>query len=191
VLLHKLYVFIGGLAVANVRDEHRHWGAWLWRLAIHDLSKFRPSEWLPYATYFYGPTTTRTVEHKQQQKARFDRAWLLHIHRNPHHWQHWILREDSGKTVVLLPEAWVVDEMVADWIGAGTKIFRRPTLAECVAETVTWYALNHRQMQLRDPARHRAEETLLLLSAKYGLVTAALQVRAAEQARTSITIPGR
>jgi hypothetical protein len=39
--------------------------------------------------------------------------------------------------------------------------------------------------------RHRVEETLMLLSAKYGLVTAALEVRAAEQARASITIPGR
>ncbi|MFR1480703.1 MAG: DUF5662 family protein [Hydrogeniiclostridium mannosilyticum] len=28
----------------------------------------------------------------------FQRAWLLHIHRNPHHWQHWVLiNDDPGK----------------------------------------------------------------------------------------------
>lgn len=25
-----------------------------WQSALHDLSKFRPSEWIPYAKYFYG-----------------------------------------------------------------------------------------------------------------------------------------
>jgi hypothetical protein len=200
VLLHKLYVFAGGIAVANVHREQgwsRNWFAWLWRLLVHDLSKFRPSEWRPYVTNFYGkrsPFTEgdpRAAQEARDRAAQFNRAWLLHIHRNPHHWQHWILHEDSGKTLVLLPESWIVDEMVADWLGAGTKILARPTLAECVAETVKWYAANHARMQLRDPVRKRVEETLLLLSAKYGLVTAALQVRAAEQARASIVIPGR
>jgi hypothetical protein len=230
VLLHKLYVFAGGVAVARVRGgpaptlAFPPWTRWLWRLLVHDLSKFRPSEWQPYVQNFYGNGTphadklavkmlalgldpkARVPEDleaeanaamqadaalRRDRKAQFNRAWLLHIHRNPHHWQHWILHEDSGKTLVLLPEAWIVDEMVADWLGAGTKVLARPTLAECVAETVKWYAANHQRMQLRDPVRHRVEETLMLLSAKYGLVTAALEVRAAEQARASITIPGR
>lgn len=33
----------------------------------------------------------------------FNRAWLLHIHRNPHHWQHWVLINDDpelGETVL-------------------------------------------------------------------------------------------
>ncbi len=25
----------------------------------------------------------------------FNTAWLKHIHRNPHHWQHWVLFEDN------------------------------------------------------------------------------------------------
>lgn len=192
VILHKLYVFAGGIAVANVWREQgwsRSWVAWVWRLLVHDLSKLRPSEWRPYADYFYGPKLEGPFA--REQRTRFNRAWLLHQHRNPHHWQHHVLREDSGKTIVLLPESWLIDEMVADWIGAGTKVLARPTLAECVAETVKWYAANHQNMVLREPAKKRVEETLMLLSAKYGLVTAALQVRAAEQARASIIVPGR
>lgn len=215
VLLHKLYVFAGGIAVARVRGgpaptlPFPPWTRWLVRLLIHDLSKFRPSEWTPYVDSFYGETGQQWIERRvkgglshveaaegwareeKRRRAAFDRAWLLHQHRNPHHWQHWLLRYDDGRLVTLLPEAWIADEMVADWLGAGQKILARPTLAECVAETVKWYAQNHQRMILRDPVRQRVEETLMLLSAKYGLVTAALQVRAAEQARASITIPGR
>lgn len=193
VLLHKLYVFAGGVAVARTCGTpgvyRLGWIRWLWRLLVHDLSKFRPSEWQPYARYFYGPPLEGRAKH--DLRAQFNRAWLQHQHRNPHHWQHWVLHNDDGTTVALLPEAWVADEMVADWIGAGTKILVRPTLAECIAETVKWYAANHTRMLMRDITRRRVEETLMLLSAKYGLVTAALQVRAAEQARASITIPGR
>lgn len=225
VLLHKSYVLVAGVAIKRVRGAphpitetevarvDRGWFRWLWRLLVHDWSKFRPSEWAPYVANFYGPplediehnphalaadcycstcqAQRAVVEARRARRARFDRAWLQHQHRNPHHWQHWVLREDSGKTLVLLPPSSDVDEMVADWIGAGSKILRHPTLAECIGETVVWYTANVQHMLLRDPVRHRVEETLMLLSARYGLVAAALQVRAAERARASIVIPGR
>lgn len=44
VVRHKWFVLIAGLQT----------GAPLWRLLIHDWSKFLPSEWIPYARYFYG-----------------------------------------------------------------------------------------------------------------------------------------
>lgn len=44
IILHKWYVLLAGI----------HYKAPLWRLLIHDWSKFLPSEWLPYASYFYG-----------------------------------------------------------------------------------------------------------------------------------------
>lgn len=184
VLIHKLYVFAAGLAIGG-------WSiSWLWRLLIHDLSKLRPSEWTPYVLMFYGPSTD-DPEVKKLRQARFNYAWLLHQHRNPHHWQHWILREDSGKTIVLTPPAHVVDEMVADWIAAGTKILGWPTLAEAVAATIAWYAKNREKIVLREHARARVEETLHALAMTYGLVAMAAEVESAKAARASILIPGR
>lgn len=47
----------------------------------HDQSKNEPDEYEAYDAYFYG--NNRSYEVVQ----RYQRAWLLHIHRNPHHWQ--------------------------------------------------------------------------------------------------------
>jgi hypothetical protein len=83
-----------------------------WRGLIHDLSKFLPSEWIPYLNWFYG-------DNPEWWSGTFNVAWLKHIHRNPHHWQHWILREDSGEVELLeMPDRYLI-EMVCDWYGAG------------------------------------------------------------------------
>ena len=55
----------------------------------HDQSKNEPNEYEAYDAYFYG--NNRSYEVVQ----RYQRAWLLHIHRNPHHWQHWVLIHDD------------------------------------------------------------------------------------------------
>lgn len=117
---HKWFVFLAGLKV----------GAPLWRLVIHDWSKFTPAEWTPYVRSFYGKAG-RTPE----VRAAFDAAWLHHQHRNPHHWQHWVLRKDDGGTKALPMPSGLVREMVADWMGAGRAITGRWEVAE-------WYAKN-------------------------------------------------
>lgn len=183
--MHKLYVAMAGIAIARHVNRAQSWPRLLWRYLVHDLSKLLPSEWTPYVHEFYGKSTPE--ERTQAIGVRFDRAWLLHQHRNPHHWQHWILREDSGATKVLLPEAWFVDEMVADWIGAGTKILRWPTLTECIAATVAWYMANREKIVLRDMARQRVERNLRDLAAVYGLMDLAFQ----EHTRTTIQVPIR
>lgn len=53
-------------------------------IEFHDMSKNTPDEYTPYDDYFYGEQTPTVIE-------AFNRAWLIHIHRNPHHWQHWVL----------------------------------------------------------------------------------------------------
>lgn len=58
VLVHKWWVLVAGLRVWPVygRDwrEAPAWFAYLWRLLIHDWSKFLPGEWGPYVANFYG-----------------------------------------------------------------------------------------------------------------------------------------
>ncbi len=72
-----------------------------WRGIIHDMSKFLPSEFFPYANHFYGGIQTGrngTGYYKPTNTgdAQFDWAWLLHQKRNSHHWQFYLLPEDEG-----------------------------------------------------------------------------------------------
>jgi hypothetical protein len=42
---------------------------------------------------------------------------MNHIHRNPHHWQHWVLVNDDpeeGEVLLEMPEIYIV-EMICDW----------------------------------------------------------------------------
>ena len=135
---HKWFVFRAGLRV----------GAPLWRLLIHDWSKLTPAEWTPYVRSFYG-SQGRTPE----VRAAFDRAWLHHQHRNPHHWQHWLLREDDGDTNVLPMPPKLAREMVADWMGAGRAITGRWAAAE-------WYVQNAHRIVLADETRVQVEALL-------------------------------
>jgi hypothetical protein len=132
---HKWFVLVAGIKI----------GAPLWRLLTHDLSKFRPGEWWPYLQQFYGTP----------DEARFNVAWLAHQHRNPHHWQHWILREDSGVTKTLaMPHPFVL-EMVADWAGAG-RCFKG------YWDVAAWYLTSRHEMQLHPETRTLVEAILRL-----------------------------
>lgn len=92
---------------------------------FHDMSKFRIDEWTAYANFFYGKKQSGDNgsgycrEDDKTVDTAFDTAWLKHIHRNPHHWQYWILREDEGDTKCLPMPIKFVLEMIADWKGAG------------------------------------------------------------------------
>jgi hypothetical protein len=137
-LRHKWFVLIAGLRTK----------APLWRLLIHDWSKFLPDEYFPYAQRFYG--AGKDVDAMQ---AAFDRAWLAHQHRQPHHWQHWILKEDSGGNKLLPMPEHFVREMVADWAGAGRAITRKWGVQ-------AWYERNRSKIQLHPISRERVEELL-------------------------------
>lgn len=83
------------------------------QFAQHDASKRDKEEYDSYDAYFYGPSKSYKVIQD------FNRAWLHHIHQNPHHWQHWVLYEDdpkNGKTPILIemPYNYIL-EMVCDW----------------------------------------------------------------------------
>lgn len=142
ILRHKWFVFKAGLKL----------GVNPIQLILHDWSKFLPDEFIAYAEWFNGykivDKNARRLgywihEHrswyeapesfeKAKRKQAFDRAWLKHQHRNPHHWQHWLLREDDGDLKVLEMPYKYRREMLADWIGAGLAITGK-------MEVWTWY----------------------------------------------------
>jgi len=102
VLRHKWYVLVAGRRLGDIP---------LWRLIIHDWSKFMPAEFMHYARKFQG-TVTPTVN------QAFTIAWLHHENFNPHHPGYWIPRSGRFANIRLeMPETYV-REMVADWMGA-------------------------------------------------------------------------
>jgi hypothetical protein len=116
VLLHRWFVFLEccklGIPIRGM---------------VHDLSKFRWSEWSPYTNYFYGRHTEKGLIKGgvplEKATEAFDRAWLLHQKRNPHHWQSWILIKDNDKRQVALDMPMDCrKEMLADWRGAARSI---------------------------------------------------------------------
>lgn len=77
----------------------------------HDYSKSNADEYEAYDAYFYGGNRSYAVV------QAFKRAWLLHIHRNPHHWQYWVLINDDpdeGETLIEMPYNYII-EMICDW----------------------------------------------------------------------------
>lgn len=77
----------------------------------HDASKNEKDEYEAYDAYFYGGNRSYKV------MENYRRAWLLHLHRNPHHWQHWVLINDDpkeGEIILDMPYNYIL-EMVCDW----------------------------------------------------------------------------
>lgn len=110
VIKHKWFVFIEcckmGIPIRGI---------------LHDLSKLRLSEFIPYMNFFYRQKA-KTEYQGEHIQDNFSKAWLLHLKRNPHHYQYWLLNNDDGTIRCLeMPEKYI-KEMVADWIGAGRAI---------------------------------------------------------------------
>lgn len=83
-----------------------------WQICFaHDESKTQPDEYEAYDRYFYG--NNRSYQVVQD----FNYAWLNHLHRNPHHWQYWILINDDpelGEIIMDMPINYII-EMICDW----------------------------------------------------------------------------
>jgi len=151
-LRHKWYVFVAGCRTK----------APLWRLIIHDWSKFLLSEWNPYVDYFYrdntGEGSAAIMKYGLAEMApygfftedRFNIAWNLHQKRNRHHWQFWVLTQDCGGRFPLpIPDSYI-REMVADWAGAGRAITGK-------WEVCKWYAKHKHDIVLRMEVRECVE----------------------------------
>lgn len=108
---------------------------WLTCVA-HDASKTDQDEYEAYDNYFYGNRSFAVVE-------EFNKAWLRHIHRNPHHWQHWVLINDdpeNGEIILDMPYEYVI-EMICDWWSFS---FREGNLREIF----NWWAAHEKYMKL-------------------------------------------
>ena len=143
-----------------------------WRGLIHDWSKLLPDEFIPYREYFYGDHESwRDLsgdmklhipfdKTKEFWSAQFSYAWLRHIHRNDHHFQHFILRNDDRSVMPLQMPYKCVQEMVADWCGAGVAITGK-------LEVWNWYDKNRDNILLHPTSRAAAEHLIMQIKNDY------------------------
>lgn len=164
VLTHKWLVLRFGLVVGKIP---------IWRLIIHDWSKFTPTEFIHYARWIHGHYKGQP----EKYKIFWARSWLHHLHCNPHHPEHWVLswRGDPGfyndlgvplapfVTVLPMPRTYV-REWVADMMATGYKLNGHVDIAEFLNQAgpswilhpVTVYRLNQlmRGLGYRLDGRH-------------------------------------
>lgn len=79
-------------------------------LVAHDSSKTMFDEYPAYDRHFYAGLP---IDETQEE---FNLAWLKHIHKNPHHWQYWVLPSEDLHIIQALemPQNYVL-EMLCDW----------------------------------------------------------------------------
>lgn len=121
----------------------------------HDSSKTTGDEYYPYDAYFYGGNRSHQVVQD------FNMAWLKHIHRNPHHWQYWVLINDDpeeGEIVLPMPYNYIV-EMICDWWSFS---FRTGNLHEIFK----WYDAHKAHMKLAESTREKVEGILAKIREK-------------------------
>lgn len=127
-----------------------------WQICMnHDTSKSDPEEYDAYDKYFYGGNRSYAVVQD------FRKAWLRHIHMNPHHWQHWILiNDDPGEGMIIMdmPRVYIV-EMICDW-------WAFSWAKENLNEIFAWYDEHKDYMKLSDNTRKTVEDILNKIKSK-------------------------
>ena len=123
----------------------------------HDKSKYNKipdvenyydlaCEWDAYNDYFYGEKTPEV-------ESAFNKAWLAHIHANPHHWQHWLLQHvDEGLEALEMPYVFII-EMIMDWWSFSWKQNK-------LTEIFDWYEKNKAGIKLSDKTKNTLESIL-------------------------------
>jgi uncharacterized protein DUF5662 len=137
--------------IRAVQEVGKKLGVALYLLDTHDASKYAEQEFPFYARQFHGD--------KGDPKG-FSKAWLHHIHYNPHHPQHWIFPDrydlkgaDLEDGVMEMPESYAL-EMIADWIGASVVY----TLSEDMTD---WLDKNAKKILLHSKTEEYVKAVLL------------------------------
>lgn len=127
VYIHKKNVF-----KECIQMSKQYKGKDKWNLIIHafthDLSKFNPIEFIPYAKWFYGNggkclekdynceqlTNNMSCLSKYYlgYKQNFNKAWIHHYENNKHHWNYWTVKK------MRMPPKYI-RHMICDWSAMG------------------------------------------------------------------------
>jgi len=87
----------------------------------HDLSKFLPSEFIPYANFFF--ETNRYDDYKKldEKNKNFQKGWYYHQKRNKHHWNYWVSITRRDEIIPMKMPIKYIRQMIVDWNGMSRK----------------------------------------------------------------------
>ena len=105
ILIHKYWVFRYSVQLGIP-----------YRGLLHDLSKFSWVEFSESVKFYQGGKSSPINAAKKEQG--YSKAWQHHKGRNPHHYEYWTDKYDTGTIALKMPFKYVI-EMIADYLGAG------------------------------------------------------------------------
>lgn len=114
----------------------------------HDASKASNEEYYTYDEYF----VTGDKNNKKTEEE-FNKAWLHHIHENPHHWEHWVIPVEN--TCIDMPIDDII-EMICDWWSFSFKKGDLNTIFD-------WYEAHRDKILLSDRTREIVEDILKMI----------------------------
>jgi hypothetical protein len=106
-------------------------------------------------------TRAMTVSQTPAIIEAFNRAWLMHIHRNPHHWQYWVLINDEpkeGTILIEMPYPYII-EMICDW-------WAFSWIKGDLSEMFAWYKDHADYIKMHNNTRSIVEEILEMIRMK-------------------------
>lgn len=138
-----------------------------WRAITHDMNKFRLSNFIAYAQYFYLKNgkgkfvrdSSGYYDASQTGDDAFDRAWHYHQRTNSHHWQYWTMSKDDGTFRCLDMPINDIKEMLCDWRGAGRAQGINPTGGW--EEVIEYYNKNRDKMHFTNDTRYQLERIMI------------------------------
>ena len=137
------------------------------QMKCHDASKSCPDEYDAYDRYFYGDEKGNPETRKE-----FNKAFLIHIHRNPHHWQYWVLVHDDGAEgdtrkmdPVDMPDNYIL-EMICDWWSFSWKKYDETEDIETLQEIFDWYDEHQDGIVMSSETKKKVEKVLDILKDK-------------------------
>lgn len=104
----------------NVGIECVKYGLFLHAIT-HDLSKFLPSEFIPYARFFHAKNRAKEYKISDENNVDFQTGWNRHQKRNKHHWNYWVSITRKEEIVPIQMPKKYVKQMICDWRGMSRK----------------------------------------------------------------------
>ncbi|MBR6756154.1 MAG: catalase [Peptococcaceae bacterium] len=126
---------------------------------MHDLSKYKPVEFLVGARYYQGTCSPNNAE---RAAKGYSSAWLHHKGRNKHHLEYWIdysTGEESKMCGMKMPVVYVV-EMFCDRVAA-SKTYRREQYTQ--ADAYDYYMRSKDHYLIHPESKSLLEELLIML----------------------------
>ena len=140
-VLHKYYVFIESIKLGiPIRGF------------FHDMEKFLPREFIGYAKHFYDKSGNIKIGMDilynglpRDHEIKFLRWYRHHVTQNKHHWQFWVITDNTGKHYILPIDLDTRKEMLADWKSV-SKVLKQPDIKK-------WYIEHQDKVILDDESK--------------------------------------